>query len=1139
MKRSLFSKSIKQTLLAVPAAALMLGAAHAQNTVGINISGGSYGTYAYYNGALVTSYFTGFPVTATAFGVAASDWTLTGDPQPTPPTATGTPYPYYGPESGSIQAGPGGSLLVNWGGANTWGTKIGLDSGTGSGATFAPPAGNDEVTWGMMDNTGWSISLSGLNAAFPNGYVIQGIAAGKVNASSRINITDGASYSDSLGFSPIYTVGGSSVGLQTVTPTLTSDAITMSNPARPDATAFALSGFIVTDKPVISRGPVSTSYPPGQTINLSVTAIGVGTLNYQWRTNGVNILGANAPTYAKANATLADAANFDVVVTGTYGMVTSTVAAVTIAIPAPVTFDADTGTAGAQDGDGTWDLTSENWWDGSQDLIWNSLNPAKLGAGGTGNYTINLASSISAVALTFNANYTITNNQSITLVGSTGIAANSNATFNVPIAGTDGLTKTGAGTLTLNKQCSYTGNTVVSGGTLALGVGGSGGTLQGSLTVNSNATVLCNVNNALGYSGTFWVTNINLNFGTLTTSVTTDNGWGLQVNMVGATMGTTVPGGYFAMGGNPIVNVTGTNVSSVISADMTVRDTSPGGIVFNVSRGTAAADLKITGNLRSSGTGGITLNGNGITQLAGTNTYTGGTVVNAGTLTVSGRLTGDGSISLADNTTLNVTAAGNTPVIATATAQLLAGTGSGANTLGFAGLSSTNVAPITMGGYVVSYNPMAVKILSLTPVIGAYPLIQAAGGGDIILGALTLPNGYTGTLSNDLSGTSGTLYLIVTGVPVVPVSIATDLSGTTDQRDAGATYTLSVVPYGTPPFTYLWTHDGVSVGSNSPTLTLTGLTSTSAGAYSVRITNALASVQSATNHLVIVQPPGYDALVIATGPAAYWPLDETSGTTAHDVYAYNDAFYTGTYVLNATNNPQTGISGAHFDGTNGIALTPYVPALNPNVFTAEAWVNPDVVGVANKCVLSCGQFASSGRTGWLIYMQPTGWEFRTYYNNTTSTAVALLGTTVPTAGKWTYLTVTWDGTTAKLYVNGVLDGSQVSSTIPAYVPGASGGFCVAARADNTFFWPGTVSGAAIYNRVLTPTEIQSHATYTAPTAPSLITVTRSGANLILTWTSGSLQAAPAVSGTYTNVPAAVSPYTVTPTGAQEFFRLVN
>jgi hypothetical protein len=37
MKRSLFTNNLKQNLLAVPAAALMLGAAHAQTTVGLNI----------------------------------------------------------------------------------------------------------------------------------------------------------------------------------------------------------------------------------------------------------------------------------------------------------------------------------------------------------------------------------------------------------------------------------------------------------------------------------------------------------------------------------------------------------------------------------------------------------------------------------------------------------------------------------------------------------------------------------------------------------------------------------------------------------------------------------------------------------------------------------------------------------------------------------------------------------------------------------------------------------------------------------------------------------------------------------------------------------------------------------------------
>ena len=1126
----------------------MLGSAQAQTTVGINISGGSYGTYAYYNGALVTSYFTGFPVTATAFGVAASDWKLTGDPQPTPPTATGTPYPYYGPASGSIQAGPGGALTVSWTAVNTWGTQIGASSGSGSGATFAPPAGNDEVTWGILDNTGWSIALSGLNAAFPHGYVIQGIGAGKINGSSRVNIADGISYNDSLGFSPIYTVDGNSVGLQTPTPTLTSDSITLSNPARPDATACGLSGFIITDKPVISRSPVNVSVPPGQAINLNVTAIGVGTLSYQWRTNGVNISGANSATYTKPNASLADSVNFDVIVTGTYGMVTSAVAAVTVAIPAPVTFDADTGTAGAQDGNGTWDLVTANWWSGSSNSVWGDLDFAVLGAGGVGNYTINLANSVTTSGLTFNANYNLTNaaGQSITLVGPAGIMANSNVTLNVAVAGTDGLTKTGNGTLTLNKQCPYTGSTTVSGGTLSLGVGGGGGTLQGDLTINSNATVLCSVNNALGYSGSYWVTNINLNFGTLTTATATDNGWGLQVNMTGATIGTTVPGGYFAMGGSPVVNVTGTNISSVISADMTVRDASPGGIVFNVTRGTAATDLKITGSLRASGTGGITLNGGGITELSGTNTYSGGTAVNGGTLTVSGQLTGDGMITLADNTTLNVTAAGAAPAINTVTAGLNIGNGNGPNTLGFAGLSSTNVAPINLGGYVNGFNTIAVKILSLNPVVGSYPLIHAAGGGYLAAGALTLPSGYTGSLSNDISGPSQTLYVNITGVPLVPVSIVTDLSGTTDQRYAGATYTLSVVPYGTPPFTYLWTHDGTSVGSNSPTLVLTNLTGTDAGAYTVKITNALAAVQSATNHLVVVQPPGYDAVVLATGPSAYWPLNETSGSTAYDVWGNDNAGYSGG-VTKGVPGP-VGTTGVTLNGIAGTKIVaPYSAALNPNGdFTVECWISPaDVTNTASRVLVQSmingeNPGNANDRSGWCFRQNggtltfllggTTGSPFYT----TTATSGSVL-----TAGTWQYVAAVYTAATTNISIT--VNSTEVLNLTGAepLIPNFAAPIIIGDRGYGGWLYAGSISGVALYNRALTPSELTSHANYTASTAPSLITVTRSGADLILSWTSGNLQAAPEVTGTFTNVPAATSPYTVTPTEARKFFRLVN
>ena len=83
MKRKLLNaRLLKQTILAVPAAALMLGAAQAGTTVGLNFqqwyydSGNNPQTIGFNNG--YSDYnTTGFPVTAKAFGVDLANWSNT------------------------------------------------------------------------------------------------------------------------------------------------------------------------------------------------------------------------------------------------------------------------------------------------------------------------------------------------------------------------------------------------------------------------------------------------------------------------------------------------------------------------------------------------------------------------------------------------------------------------------------------------------------------------------------------------------------------------------------------------------------------------------------------------------------------------------------------------------------------------------------------------------------------------------------------------------------------------------------------------------------------------------------------------------------------------------------------------------
>jgi hypothetical protein len=91
-----------------------------------------------------------------------------------------------------------------------------------------------------------------------------------------------------------------------------------------------ISGFIITDKPVVSMSPQPIPFSgPGDTIVLSAYAIGVPPLSYQWQFNGKNIPGATTLTNTFP-AVIANAGNYILVVTNLYGATTSKVAVVAV-----------------------------------------------------------------------------------------------------------------------------------------------------------------------------------------------------------------------------------------------------------------------------------------------------------------------------------------------------------------------------------------------------------------------------------------------------------------------------------------------------------------------------------------------------------------------------------------------------------------------------------------------------------------------------------------------------------------------------------------------------------------------------------------------------------------------------------------
>jgi fibronectin-binding autotransporter adhesin len=216
-----------------------------------------------------------------------------------------------------------------------------------------------------------------------------------------------------------------------------------------------------------------------------------------------------------------------------------------------------------------------------------------------------------------------------TITGSSYRVTNTaSASISAALAGGGGLTKEGTGTLTLSGDNSYTGGTTISAGTLM----GTTSSLQGSITNNAHVTFNQETpgtyNGAISGSGAF------TKEGTGTLTLSGDNSY---------TGDTIVRAGTLTLGVNyPITNLNldgGTFNLGGFSTTMGIVAISANG--GTISNGTITGSTYSVMNIASAaisailaGGGGLTKEGTGTLTLSGANTYTGDTIVRAGTLTL-------------------------------------------------------------------------------------------------------------------------------------------------------------------------------------------------------------------------------------------------------------------------------------------------------------------------------------------------------------------------------------------------------------------------------------------------------------------------------------------------------------------------
>ncbi|MEI6222441.1 MAG: LamG-like jellyroll fold domain-containing protein [bacterium] len=202
-----------------------------------------------------------------------------------------------------------------------------------------------------------------------------------------------------------------------------------------------------------------------------------------------------------------------------------------------------------------------------------------------------------------------------------------------------------------------------------------------------------------------------------------------------------------------------------------------------------------------------------------------------------------------------------------------------------------------------------------------------------------------------------------------------------------------------------------------------------------------------------------------TGNVLLLHLNEASGTLVDSSNTSNNATKVGNPTYGVTGQFNTALSfnssADYLTINNNSSLNP------PTAMTLEAWVKWNIspsTGAQWATIAGKGDNA-----GYLLQHNNTNTAFEFAVQAATNRTY-ILSTTTPTMGTWYHVVGTYDGTSIRLYVNGIqertgsLSGAPRSTANPFQIARSNGG--------RSFI--GNIDELAFYNRALSATEVLNH-----------------------------------------------------------------
>jgi len=391
----------------------------------------------------------------------------------------------------------------------------------------------------------------------------------------------------------------------------------------------------------------------------------------------------------------------------------------------------------------------------------------------TTNRDFSLGTSGGAFDSSGTGNLTLGNTSSVTISGTgtrtltlTGSNAGTNI-FDPAVADQStnktSLTKSGAGQWILNDAETYTGTTTVSGGTLQLN-----NTLASLIYTISGGTLAVSANNQLASTAAVTVSGGTLAMGTLNNTL---GSLTLSSGRITGT-GTLTSSGTFALQG-------GTD-SAILAGTGALSKTTAGTVTLNAANTYSGGTTISAGTLQLSGSGNLGASSNALTLSGGTLDLGGSTGISVGTFTLSGGTLSDGTLIgtsyafQSGTESANAILAGASALTKTTTGLLTlagantysGGTNINAGTINFSSINNFGTGGISLSGGTLQFGS------GVTADISALAITIGSGGGTIDT------NGNNVSLANSI-GNNGSGSLTKAGNGILALDAAGTYTGGT------------------------------------------------------------------------------------------------------------------------------------------------------------------------------------------------------------------------------------------------------------------------------------------------------------------------------------------------------------------------